>query len=207
MSPDHLTQLIIAYRYWIIIPLTFLEGPIVAFVAGSLAALGYFNPYFLFVIFFVRDVSVDLFCYLLGRFAWHRAFVRRFLAKAGVTEEEIRDIRPLWLKNPGKTMFFSKLSYGVAAGLIMVAGVVEMPLSKFIAWGAAIAVMHYGVLLVLGYYFGGAFGSVSKILQNISYVIGGIFLVMTAYYFFKRYMRTRLLKEEKEEAEREAPAK
>lgn len=198
MGPDHIAQLIVEYRWWILIPLTFLEGPIVAFVAGTLASLGYFNVYLLFAIFFARDVSVDLGCYLLGRFAWRTAFVRRFLTRVGVTQEEIDDIRPLWANNPGKTMFFSKLSYGVAAGLIVVAGVVEMPLKKFMAWGAVIAVLHYGVLLVLGYYFGGAFGTVSQLLENISYVIGGIALVITAYYFFKRYMRRRLLRAEKE---------
>src|SRR3989338_6591219 len=52
MSLDFTTQIILEYRYWILIPLSLIEGPIVAFVAGTLASVGYFNLYFLAVLFF-----------------------------------------------------------------------------------------------------------------------------------------------------------
>lgn len=196
-----IVSLILTYRYWILIPLTFLEGPIVAFIAGTLAAAGYFNPYILFVVFFVRDLTVDGACYALGRYAWKTAFVKRFLTRVGVTDMEINDIRPLWLKHPGSTMFFSKLSYGIAAGLMVVAGIIEMPFLSFLMWGSLIAVAHYGTLLVLGYYFGGTFGTVSNLLTKVSYIAIGIVAVAVAYYFFKRSMRKRLLEAElKEEA-------
>lgn len=189
-------HLLLTYRYWILIPLCFIEGPIVAFIAGTLASLGYFNPYLLFAIFFVRDVSVDAACYFFGRFAGRTALAKRVLRKIGIDDMELEKIRHLWNRNAGKTMFFSKLSYGLAAGFIVVAGMVEMPFEKFLFWGSIIAVMHYGVLLVLGYYFGNSFGTVSKVLENAQYVIAGVILFVTAYYFFKRYIERRLRKEE-----------
>ena len=59
MSPDFITEILLQYRYWILIPLSLIEGPVVAFVAGTLAALGFFDIYFLAALFFVRDVGLD----------------------------------------------------------------------------------------------------------------------------------------------------
>ena len=61
MSVDQISQLIIEYRYFILIPLSFIEGPIVAFAAGALASLGYFNVYALAIFFFVVDMLKDAF--------------------------------------------------------------------------------------------------------------------------------------------------
>lgn len=196
--------LIIEYRYWILIPLTFLEGPIVAFIAGTLASVGYFNVYVLAVLFLVRDVTVDLVMYAIGYYGGKTAFVRGLLRRFGVDDKELEDIRILWNKNAGRTMFFSKLSYGVAAGFVMVAGMVEMPLKKFILYAFIIAVAHYGVLLFLGYYLGASMGgSVARILENIQYVVGGAIVVITAYFLFKRWVNVKMRKAEKE-AEKEA---
>ena len=193
------TEMIIHYRYWILIPLSFIEGPIVAFVAGTLASLGYFNPYALAAFFFVRDVSVDLFCYWVGFYGGQTSFVKRLLRRMGVSDAHLEDIRKLWHVHAGKTMFLSKLSYGVAAGFIVVAGMVKMPLKKFIGYGSLMALIHYCLLVFLGYFFGNAFGgTITGILEKIPYVIGGLSIIALAYYFFKRYMSKKLEEAEKE---------
>lgn len=192
-------HLILEYRYWILIPLSFIEGPIVAFIAGTLASVGYFNVYVLGVFFLARDVIVDIIMYGLGYWGAQTRFVKNMLHRFGVTDKEMEDIKQLWNKNAGKTMFFSKLSYGVAAAFIMVAGMVEMPLKKFVFYGFIVAILHYGTLLFLGYYLGASVGgSVSRILENIQYVLGGAILVITGYLLFKRYINAKMRKAEKE---------
>lgn len=195
---DHITQLIITYRYWILIPLTFIEGPIVAFIAGTLASVGYFNVYVLGALFLVRDIAVDLGCYYLGFFGSKRPWVKKVLHKLKVNDDHLADMHKVWHKHPGKTMFFSKLSYGVAAGFIVVAGMVEMPIGKFLFYGSLVAVVHYITLLVIGYFFGAAFGSsITSIIENIPYVIGAATVLFIAYYFFRRYMSKKLQEEER----------
>ncbi len=192
-------DLILQYRYWILIPLSFIEGPIVAFIAGTLASGGYFNIYALGAFFLARDVIVDLIMYSIGYWGRHTRFVQWLLKKFGVTDREMEDIKILWNKNAGKTMFFSKLSYGVAAAFIVVAGMVEMPLKKFVFYGFVIAVLHYGTLLVLGYYLGASVGgSVAHILENIQYVLGGAIVVISGYFIFKRYINTKMRQAEKD---------
>lgn len=201
MSPDTLTHLILQYRYWILIPLCFIEGPIVAFVAGTLASLGYFNLYLLAIIFFARDLIVDGLMYCLGRFGGQTRFARWFLKKVGVTQEHLMGVHRLWEHHAGKTMFFSKLSYGLAGTFLVVAGLVKTSPKKFFTYAALVTVMQYGTLLALGYYFGNAFGTVSSILNNLGFVLLGISLFITGYYVFTHFMRRRLLKQEKEEEE------
>ncbi|TSC69098.1 MAG: Uncharacterized protein G01um101456_343 [Parcubacteria group bacterium Gr01-1014_56] len=199
MDQGTVAQLIIDYRYWILIPLSFIEGPIVAFIAGTLASVGYFNVYFLAIFFLARDVIVDLLMYGVGYWGRNTRFVQWLLKKFGVTPREMEDVKILWNRNAGKTMFFSKLSYGVAAAFIVVAGMVEMPLKKFVYYALLIAAAHYGVLLFLGYYLGASVGgSVTHILENIQYVLGGAILVISTYFLFKRYINAKMRKAEKD---------
>jgi membrane protein DedA with SNARE-associated domain len=201
MSPDTITALILHYRYWILIPLCFLEGPIVAFVAGTLASFGYFDIYVLGAVFFVRDIAMDGFMYVVGRFGGETRFGKWLLKKVGVTSEHLRGIHDLWDKYAGRTMFFSKLSYGLAATFLVVAGLVKLSPKKFFAYGALVTVLQYGVLLVLGYFFGNTFETVSNVLNNIGYVLLAVSIFVTAYYVFTHFMRRRLLKQEAKEEE------
>src|SRR3989344_9348052 len=100
MSMDFITEILLQYRYLILIPLSLIEGPLVAFIAGTLAALGYFNMYFLAGLFFVRDVGLDGVYYAIGHFGNKTAFVQRMLKKIGITPDHLEQVRTLWKKRP-----------------------------------------------------------------------------------------------------------
>ena len=199
MSVDSLTELLLQYRYWILIPLSLIEGPVVAFVAGTLASLGYFNIYFLAVLFFVRDVGLDGVYYAIGHFGGRTAFAERMLKKIGITDDHLENVRVLWERRPGWTMFIGKLSYGIASAFIVVAGKVKMPLSKFFFYGSIVAVLQYGTLLYAGYFLGASLGgSIVKIIENSQYVIAFAALVISGYYIVSWRMRKKLLKNDAE---------
>lgn len=199
MSVDFITQLILQYRYWILIPLSLIEGPVIAFVAGTFASVGYFNMYFLAALFFVRDVGLDLTYYGLGHFGAKTAFVQKMLKKLGVTPDHLGAVRTLWEKRPFWTMFIGKVSYGISSAFIVVAGTVRMPLKLFIIYGSLVAILQYGVLLFAGYYLGASFGgNIAEIISNVQYVIAFAGVVIVGYYAFSWYMRKRFLKEEEE---------
>jgi membrane protein DedA with SNARE-associated domain len=199
MSPDHIAQLILAYKYWILIPLTFIEGPIVAFVAGTLAAAGYFNLYFLAGLFFVRDVGLDGVYYAMGHFGGRTRWVKKMLARLKITDEHLEDVRRLWETHPGKTMFIGKLSYGIASAFVVVAGAVKMPLRTYFKWAVVVAVVQYWGLLLLGYFLGNAFGgTIEKILTNAQYLIAAAAVFFTGYYIFTFYLRDKFFKEEEQ---------
>jgi membrane protein DedA with SNARE-associated domain len=198
MGTEHLTQLILEYRYWILIPLSFVEGPIIAFIAGTMASVGYFNIYFLASLFFVRDVGLDGVYYALGHFGGRTKFVRGMLRKLKITPDHLEQVRELWEKHPARTMLVGKLSYGIASAFIVVAGVVRMPLTIFFKYGSIVAILQYWTLLLLGYLLGNTFGNLGKILENIQYVIAIAAVVLAAYYILTFYFRGEFFKEEEE---------
>lgn len=199
MSFDFVTHLILQYRYWVLIPLTFVEGPIVAFVAGTLASTGFFNIWGLAVLFFVRDVGLDGLYYVLGHYGESTGRAQRILAKIGVTQSHLNEARRLWRTRPGTTMFIGKLSYGISAAFIVAAGMMRMPLQKFFLYGSIVAILQYGTLLFLGYFLGASFGgSVDKILSNVQYIIAFAAVAMTAYFFIVIRLRNKVLADEKQ---------
>lgn len=198
MSVEFITQLILEYRYWILIPLSLIEGPVVAFVAGTLASVGYFNMYFLAALFFVRDVGLDGIYYAVGHFGAKTAFVRRMFVKIGVTPDHLEKVRVLWERKPFWTMFIGKLSYGIASAFIVVAGTVRMPLGIFFKYGSIVAILQYGILLFAGYYLGASLGgNIAEIISNLQYAIAFAAIVISGYYLFTWYMRKKFIAEEK----------
>lgn len=198
MSVDVITQLILEYRYWILIPLSFIEGPVVAFIGGTLASVGLFDIYFLAWLFFVRDLGLDGAYYAMGYFGGHTKFSDRMLKKIGVTDDHLEQVRLQWVKRPGITMLIGKLSYGIASAFIVVAGMVKMPLRTFFFYGALVAILEYGTLLFAGYFFGASLGSsAAHIISKIQYAVAGAAILISAYYIFSWYMRNKLLKEDK----------
>lgn len=199
MSPEFITEILLQYRYWLLIPLSLIEGPVVAFVAGTLASLGYFNIYFLAVLFFIRDVGLDGVYYAMGYFGGKTAFAERMLKKIGITDDHLGKVHDLWKKRPFTTMFIGKLSYGIASAFIVVAGMVKMPLRTFFKYGAMVAVLEYGSLLVAGYFLGESLGgSIVTVIENVQYVIAVAALAISGYYLFSWYMRKKFLKTDEE---------
>lgn len=197
MSPDQITALILEYRYWILIPLSVIEGPIVAFVAGTLAAVGIFDLYALGLFFFARDMIMDGIYYAIGYFGEKTAFAQRLLKKFGITEEHLGHVRALWDRRPGWTMLIGKVSYGIASAFIVVAGMVRMPLTKFFGYGSLVAILQYWSLILAGYFLGASMGgTVERILKNVEYVLLFAGIAATVYYIFSFRMRKKLLEAE-----------
>lgn len=169
-----------------------------AFVAGTLASVGYFDIYFLIALFFIRDVGLDGVYYAIGYFGGHTIFARRMLARMNITRNHLDEVRLLWMNRPFLTMLIGKLSYGIASAFIVVAGVVKMPLDIFFKNGIMVAIIEYGVLLFVGYFFGASFGGrMTDLINNAQYAIAGTALIISAYYLISWRVRGKLLKGDK----------
>lgn len=197
-----MTHLLIEYRYWIIIPLSFVEGPLIAFVAGTLSFLGYFNPIIMFSVLLARDIVLDTIMYGVGRFGGDTRFARRILAKIRVKDKHLEEVEQMWDRHGFRTMFISKLSYGVSAAFLVVGGLVKTPFRQFFFFGVLVAGVQYGGLFLLGYFFGGALDTVSNVFTYLQYLVLGASVVGICWYIFTRFMRKELDRE-RSEVERE----
>lgn len=194
-----IVSLLLAYRYWVIVPLSIVEGPIVAFVGGTLAATGFLSLWWLIVLFFISDMAKDGFYYALGHYGTKWRLTQKILSKIGVTEEHFKEVRRVWETHPLRTMFFGKIAYGIATGFIVLAGAIEMRLATFFTYGAIVTVLQYGFLLFVGFFFGNVLGAtVPHLIQNIQYAIAGIAAFIVLYYLFSMRVKRHALKEEQD---------
>jgi membrane protein DedA with SNARE-associated domain len=199
MPLDSIILLILHYRYWILFPLAAFEGPIVTFLAGTLAALGYFNIFSVYLLLLLGDIIPDISYYFFGRYGNRKTLISRYAAKIGIGEEHFDAIRKLWHKHPSTTMFFTKFAYGLSTPFLISAGIVGMSPWRFLRHSIPISLINVAVLLMLGYYFGNYFKLVSDTLHLMQIAVGGVAVLAIAHYFLTRYMRKKLLKEKERE--------
>ena len=194
MDASPLVRELIEYRWWILIPLSVWESTVVAFVAGLLAAAGYFAIDVLWLYFFARDMTIDLGLYGLGQWVGHTGWTRSLLVKLHITHEQLDSVHAHWNEHPARTMFIGKFSYGIASTFIIVAGMVRMSLGKFLGYGALAAVAEYSLYLGSGYFFGASLGgNIVTIIDNVQYVVLGGSVLLVGYFWFAHRMRRRML--------------
>jgi membrane protein DedA with SNARE-associated domain len=195
MPLDSITQLILQYRYWILFPLACFEGPVISFIVGMLIAGGYFNPVGAYAILIFGDIIPDTGYYYLGRFGARGPLIERYLSKIGITEEHMDVIQRLWHNHGIKTMFFSKLAYGLSTVFLVSAGLVRMPPRKFYLYALPVTLLQYGALMLLGYYFAASFNLITNVVTDVQVFIAAVAVLIIAYYLLTSYMRTRLLEQ------------
>jgi membrane protein DedA with SNARE-associated domain len=178
---DSARSLLIEYRYWVLVPLAIVEGPGVAFIAGTLAALAYFNPYLVYGLFVVKDGLVDGGFYILGRRARGSRLLTLVLERARVTTAQVAHVRRRWTEHPWRTMCVAKLSWGLSPALLAVAGIVEMPVASFLSRAVGVAAVQYALLIALGYYFGHAIHAVSVAMRLVGYALAAVVIIAIVY--------------------------
>ena len=80
-----------------------------------------------------------------------------------------------------KINVFKVSAVAAAIAFLAIAGIVAVPAGSFFRDAVGIALVQYGVLMVLGYYFGHAIGTVSQAVRVIGYIAAGAALVAIVY--------------------------
>ena len=201
MNIGTIIPLIILYRYWILFPLACFEGPLVSIIIGFLVAGGYFNPFIAYIILVLGDVIPDTGYYFVGRWGHKASFISKYASKVGITEKRFSIIERLWKKHPGKTMWTSKLAYGLSTPFLISAGLVGMPLRKFLLCAIPVTLAQYAILMAVGYFFGNSYTLIAGAFSGVETAIAALVIGGGLYYMLTRYMRSRLLKEEQKESQ------
>jgi membrane-associated protein len=169
-------RLILEYRYWIIFPLACLEGPLVAFVVGALAARDLFDLESAYGLLVLGDLVPDLACFLLGRRTARSGSFGRWLRRDRIGRPT-QVVHTLWHQHGLKTMVISKLSYGLSIPLLMSAGLAGLPIWKFAGYAVPVSLLQYAAFLTLGYYFGAHVRAVASISQYAQLIAAAVVLL------------------------------
>lgn len=179
-------ELLLTYKYLILIPLSIIEGPIVTVVAGFLATLGVFNPLLVYVIMVIGDIIGDGTIYYIGHSG------KRFLKYFKVTEEKLEKAKTYFHENHKKAIVTSKLAHGIGFTGLLAAGASHTPYKRYFKTCALISVIQSFIMLMIGMLFGRAYTVIGKYLNyyaafaSVAVLISLLFAIIQKYKMGKK---------------------
>ena len=145
--------LLIQYKYWLLVPIVMVEGPIATIIAGLLASFGFMNPYIVFPLIVVGDVLGDSLYYALGRFG-SKHFLQGWGKYIGFTIQRAEKLKDHFRKHAGKTLLLGKFTHFLGAAVLVAAGLAMMPFFPFVGYSILGTIPKSLILFFLGFYFG-----------------------------------------------------
>lgn len=157
--------LLYTYSYLILFPLVVVEGPVVTLIAGFLVSTKFmaFVPAYATVVF--ADLAGDFLYYSIGRW-WFNSFIHGFFSFLKTDLKKINKLKKTINFHKGKILFFGKLSHAIGAPILISAGLAGVPIKEFLWFNFLATLPKSLLLLMVGYYFGSAFDSLTKYLHN-----------------------------------------
>lgn len=125
---------------------------------GVLWNLGVVSFWPAFAALFLGDLLSDIMWYLIGYHAG-RPFIQRYGHWFGVIPETITKVEHLFKVYHTKILTASKLTmgFGLAIPLLVVAGMLRIPLRRYVMINGLGALLLLPATMLVGYYFGSAF--------------------------------------------------
>lgn len=179
----------LTYKYFILVPLSIIEGPITSVVAGFLSTHGIFNLLVVFPIMVLGDMVGDSIFYFLGRSG--SGILARHGHRIGATPERLAEARVYFGNNHHKALIFSKLIHGIGLSGLIVAGSLKIPYGRYLKTCTFIAMGQSLIFLTLGVFFGHAYNLIGKYLNY--YAAGASVLVLFGIIvlLFKNYKKKK----------------
>lgn len=170
-----------------------IEGPIVALAASFLAKLGFFNIFIVFFLSLLGDIVGDIILYSLGYLGGAKILrkAERFLH---INPQFVQKIEKHFKLHGQKTIIAVKSTTGLCWITFIAAGTVRMDFKKFLTGSFLGGIVWSSFLIIVGYFFGYAFG---KINDYIQYAGITIFISFVVFYLsvslYKKYQAKKLL--------------
>jgi membrane-associated protein len=161
---EHLILLLETYKYYIVIPLAILEGPILAIIVGFLVTLKVFNLFIVFVVLVMGDVIGDSFMYTLGRWGG-KPVIDKVAPFLGITDQKLGDGKKFFDEKHVRAVMLSKLVHGLGFIGLITAGILKVPYRRFALTCIAISIAQIIVMITIGVFFGHAYVLLNKYLN------------------------------------------
>ncbi len=194
MNLSTVTQLFSHFGYWIIFPISIIEGPIITIISGFLVSLKLFNLYIIFFVLVIGDLAGDTLYYLLGRYGgqW---FLKYFGKRIGATPERILFIEKHFNKHDWKFFLFGK-THAIGSLLLFVAGVIKIKYFRFILYNTIGTIPKTILFLAIGFYFGETYSASAKYLNYFSLIWLSLSLILIIGYIdLKKYLQKTAFKD------------
>lgn len=188
LDASSLYALIIANGYLLLLILLIVEGPVVTYLGGLAASLGYLDFGLVVALAIIGSISADAAFFGIGRLGSKR--VQRWAHRKQGRKNALADINQQVIEAPIKTLLYIKLMPFLSAPGFVLAGMSDVSFWRFLLYSSVIGAVYITAFAVLGWlsaiplraidsYFGWA--------QLILFLIGALGGAWWVYH--KRYNR------------------
>src|SRR5215211_7894438 len=166
----------------------FLPGDSLLFAAGTFAALGSLNVWFLIGLLIVAAIGGDTVNYWIGHYLGDRAYNIKWIKK-----EYLDRTHAFFQKHGGKTIFLARFVPIVRTFAPFVAGMGRMSYSYFFSYNVFGGIVWVLLFTLLGFFF----GNISFVQKNFEFVIIAIILISVVPAVWEALKARREIKAEK----------
>ena len=157
--------------------------------AGYLASQGTLDLWAVIMVGTVGNLAGSLAAYYLGQIIEERALVRwirRYGRYLLIRESDYHRGVAWFAKYGGAAAFFYRIMPGIRTYLSLPAGMFEMNVTAFSLYTFSGSLLWSGFLAWIGYSLGSDWGSVSRLVRPLEYLVGAALIGAVAYYLYRR---------------------
>ncbi len=186
MPSGAIISFLLKYRYAALFPLACFEGPIFSLVVGFLISLGYFSFFPAYIVLIFGDLVPDTVYYYIGRYGHKKDLLAKYSKRSKLLAQSVPHLSRLWHEQGRKTMFWSKLAYGLSTPFLISAGLVKLPVQKFWSYAIPVTLIQYALIMTIGYFLGNSYQSASHYISGLGIVVALIVVIAVVYFFVRK---------------------
>lgn len=179
-------SLLLTYKYFILLPLAILEGPIITIIAGLFVKSGILNLYLVYLIVVVGDILGDSLAYAIGRFA-SPPILNKILKLFRISLEKKQKVEDYFNLHKQKTIILSKVIHGFGVAGLLTAGNFKIPYKKYFLTCFLVTILQSAVFLIVGLLFGYLYVVIAKYIKlfSLTSIIVGVVVLLILFFWFK----------------------
>lgn len=139
------------WTYVVLGLLVLVEGPIATLLGAAAASAGLMRPWGVFAAAAIGNLTADTLWYsvgYLGKTKWIQQFGQRF----GVSESLIQHLEKHMIKHATRVLFLAKLTLSFVIPSLIAAGLLRIPMKRWLPTLLLAETLWTGSLVLIGYY-------------------------------------------------------
>lgn len=206
VSTNSVLNLLYTHRYIFTFLGALFEGTFIMILAGVLYKFGYFNFWALMTVLLTGYFLSGIGWYLVGRYGGNK-ILDRWGRRLHLTKNLIKKLEEYFKNHSVKTLFITRITYGLGMVVLIIAGSFKMSWRKFLSVNVVGSIIWILATLGLGYIFGVSYRALGIITKTITLGLTiALFIILVLIsilivYWLRWFARTKFIQDLSEHKE------
>lgn len=178
--------------YVLLSALVAIEGPVATLLGAAAASAGLMRPGYVFLAAAIGNITADSLWYSLG-YLGKTEWLYNFGKRIGLNPDLIEHLKHNMVKHATQVIFLAKLTVSFVIPSLITAGLLRLPLRRWLPALIVAETIWTGSLVLIGYY---ATEAIKRVEQGIEYTMLGASILFVIFLIFAG---RRLVKEWQED--------